>query len=320
MPNITVVVPAYNSSKYLGLTISSVLNQTHVDWELIIVDDGSTDTTAEIARSLCDEDHRIRLIQQRNAGVAAARNAGLSAAGADSRYVVFLDSDDLWEPDCLELLFDAAEASPSCVGAVGRIKQIDCNGKSITTPMRAASMEAVREELIDGRLVELGPEKPTTFASLAVSGSIWTTGSILVRKDPLNKLHGFDTSFWTAEDNDLWIRLSRLGDIKFVNKHVLHYRHHDNMLSGDRGKILRSIRRTVQKAALSPDNTRKQAAILCKSYRAAELRYTLGLFPQVKRNLRNGKIKESVKESKLFLGGLIRYIAGPKHLKPFKWL
>lgn len=320
MPTITVIVPAYNADKFLELTVSSVIDQIFTDWELIIVDDGSNDSTAEIARAFCAKDERIRLLSKSNGGVSSARNAGLDTANGCSRYIIFLDADDIWEPSCLETLYQAAEDDPQFVGAVGRIRLIDEYGSSISTPMRTDTLEAIREALIDGRLVVIGPEKPTTFASLVVSGSIWTPGSILIRMDSIRKTGGFDSSFRTAEDHDLWLRLSRLGDIRFVNQYVIQYRFHQNMKSGNRKNNLRAQRRALQKTSRSADLTREQAIMIVRSYRAAELRSASKRLQCIGISLRSRKLKESGSEFRLFLGALLRSIAGPKNLTMFEGL
>lgn len=93
---VSIITPMYNGAKYVGQTIESVLAQTYPNWEMIIVDDGSKDNSAEIVKQYSKKDNRVRLIQQKNAGSAAARNNALR--NAKGRYICFLDSDDLLEP------------------------------------------------------------------------------------------------------------------------------------------------------------------------------------------------------------------------------
>jgi glycosyltransferase involved in cell wall biosynthesis len=97
-PEISVVMPAYNAAKYLAEAIQSVLQQSFTSWELIVIDDGSTDNTAEIVMGF-QADERIRLIKQANAGVSSARNAGINAATGN--YITFLDADDIYLPENL---------------------------------------------------------------------------------------------------------------------------------------------------------------------------------------------------------------------------
>jgi len=100
MPRVSVITPAYNAAGTLAETITSVQAQTFDDWEMIVIDDGSTDNTAFIVTNAAEIDARIRLLKQENTGVGAARRAGIEAA--NGRYIAFLDSDDLWLPQKLE--------------------------------------------------------------------------------------------------------------------------------------------------------------------------------------------------------------------------
>ncbi len=97
-PLVSIIIPAYNSEAYISQTIESVMGQTYKNWELLIIDDGSTDKTSEVIKTFLQE-KKIRYIHQSNAGVSAARNRGIEHAGGD--YIAFLDSDDFWLPENL---------------------------------------------------------------------------------------------------------------------------------------------------------------------------------------------------------------------------
>lgn len=97
---VSIITPCYNGEKYIAETIESVLNQTYPDWEMIIVDDGSQDKSAEIVERYQKKDSRIKFLQQTNAGSAAARNNGIRHA--NGRYIALLDADDIWKPNFLE--------------------------------------------------------------------------------------------------------------------------------------------------------------------------------------------------------------------------
>lgn len=100
---ISIIIPAYNAADYLVQTIESVLNQTYSDFELILVDDGSTDRTCEIIKDYQGKDARIKYFYKENGGVSSARNLGLQKATGD--FVSFLDSDDLWDKRFLESMY-----------------------------------------------------------------------------------------------------------------------------------------------------------------------------------------------------------------------
>ncbi|MGI2808285.1 glycosyltransferase family 2 protein [Vibrio vulnificus] len=124
MPEVSIITPSYNSSLYIVETINSVCSQTFSDWEMIIVDDCSTDNSVSVIKSYIEKDPRVKLIQlKENSGAAIARNTGIDAA--QGRYMAFLDSDDLWLPDKLEkqLMFMQADDYPFTFTAYDKIDE-----------------------------------------------------------------------------------------------------------------------------------------------------------------------------------------------------
>lgn len=128
MPKVSVIMTAYNDGEYIAMAIKSVLWQTFSDWELIIINDGSSDDTLDIANQFAASDSRIRVLNQENQGVIAARNNGIKYA--NGQYLLPLDSDDIIAPNCIEVLYDVmvnskyAVVAPS-VARFGRIEKID---------------------------------------------------------------------------------------------------------------------------------------------------------------------------------------------------
>ena len=119
MPRVTVIVPAYNAEKYISETLVCLRDQTLRDLQVLVVDDGSTDSTAQIVTAFCAADARFRLLRQENAGVSAARNHGLREAAGD--YVLFLDSDDVLNDDALRAFADALDETGADL-AIGRLQ------------------------------------------------------------------------------------------------------------------------------------------------------------------------------------------------------
>lgn len=116
---ISIIVPVYNGERYLAECIDSVLGQTFADWELIIVDDGSTDGSGAIADRYCRHDDRIRVIHRVNGGMSVARNTGIESVSGE--YVYFLDCDDILHPEALALLFDAIETNKADMAIAGAV-------------------------------------------------------------------------------------------------------------------------------------------------------------------------------------------------------
>jgi glycosyltransferase involved in cell wall biosynthesis len=227
---VAIGIPAYNAENYLRQTLDSVLAQTFRDWELVLVDDGSTDKTVCIAQEYAEQDARIRLLQQPNRGPSAARNYSFAQMATDAELIIFLDADDVWEPEALETLVAALGAYPQAIGAHSIARYIDSRGETI----RLGQLEAWcrdRRGIKDDRLVTWSPEEPTTFAVLAYRQRIATTGVVLMRRAALEAAGLFDPQTKHSEDWDMWLRLSLQGDIAFVDKVLLSYRQHDSSLS-----------------------------------------------------------------------------------------
>jgi glycosyltransferase involved in cell wall biosynthesis len=301
---ISVVIPSYNSERFLPETVESVLNQTIEDWELIIVNDGSTDQTGEMAERLARCDTRIRVIHQSNAGLSGARNAGYRAANTELPYVCFLDSDDVLEPDALETLSTVLEEQPDKAGAHGLALAIDKESKRI----RPGELEARfrnRRAVVEGQLVNWPVDNPTTFACEVFSNYIPTPGTLLIRRTTMEKTLLFDERMSGCADWDQWLRICRIGDIAFVNRVSLQYRLHDDNMSAKSKLMADDELRMRQKLLTWPGETsanRRLARWGCR-YRSLEIaQCRLGW---VKDALRQGKIIQAAKQlrhaSRLYL-------------------
>lgn len=234
---ISIVTPVHNGARFLPLTIQSVLAQTCTDWQWTIVDDGSTDDTPGIAGRAAQGDRRIQVISQNNVGVSGSRNRGYCAAGFDTELMIFLDADDLWEPDTLSILARALETRPDALAAYGLARGMDADGRMVGDGF----LEQHQRERwgIEGGQLTLWPAaRPTTFAVEAVTERIITPGTVLIRRAALEELceaeavtGPFDPHLSLWEDWDLWLRLTRLGGMHFVDTPVLRYRRHASNLS-----------------------------------------------------------------------------------------
>ncbi len=263
--NVSIVVPAYNAEEYLPETVESILAQTVSEWELIIVNDGSQDATKTLAEQFAARDARIRAVHQANMGLPGARNRGYEESSSQTRFVIFLDADDLWEPNTLEVLIAALEGHPEAVAAHGLARYIDDKG----CPIRPGKLEArirSRKAIVNGRLVSWPMEKPTTFAVLAIDCYIVSAGSVLIRRSALERVGLFDRmkhlSRASLEDWDLWLRLCLHGDFAVAPEVVLNYRQHGANLSKatllmHQGHVYVRI-----KTLLSPELTPEQRRIM----------------------------------------------------------
>ncbi len=266
---VAIGIPAYNAENYLRPTLDSVRAQTYRNWELILVDDGSRDSTACIAEDYAARDPRIGLVRQPNGGLSAARNRAYREMPACAEAIIFLDSDDVWEPNALATLAAALEAAPMAVAAHGIADYIDGEGR----PLNAGWFEdwcRDRRELVEGRLVCLLPEAPTTYAALAYRQCIATPGVVLIRRAALETVGPFDPGAKASDDWDMWLRLSALGDLAFVNKTILGYRRHAGNMSDNRALMREGELYIRRKLLASPQLNAEQRRLAALGYRLSE--------------------------------------------------
>ncbi len=202
-PSVSVILPTYNRASLLPESIGSVLAQTYSDFELLVVDDGSTDDTREVVAAI--DDKRTRYVGlKRNAGQAAARNVGIKEAKAD--LIAFQDSDDLWMPEKLDLQISALRESSPRTGVVYTAYERICGNRSEVLPFR--------------RIV---PKTGDVHARL-LRGNFITTQTALVRRKCFEKAGTFDEGQRALDDWDLFIRLSKEWHFVFVDKLLVQYR------------------------------------------------------------------------------------------------
>lgn len=187
---ISVIIPLYNKESYIKDTLESVLNQTYTDYEMVVVNDGSEDRSAEIVRTISMENSRIRLIDQQNQGVSAARNRGVKEAFGE--YVCFLDADDRWQANHLEEI--------SCL--VERYKdKVDVFVTNFARQFPDGEQQINREDLPKG-VVE-------SYFRKTRRAVVIHTSCICMSKKAFSEVGGFDTRFAMGEDIHLWRRLAR---------------------------------------------------------------------------------------------------------------
>ncbi|BDA72727.1 probable glycosyl transferase [Rivularia sp. IAM M-261] len=225
MTKVSVIIPAYNAMRYLPQTLDSVLQQTFTDYEVIIVNDGSSDSIMEWAPQ--SKDSRIRLITQSNQGVSAARNTGF--VNSQGEYIAFLDADDLWVPEYLE-------------------KQVEYLDKYVNV-----GVVYTWTKLID----ELGNSINRIFASHA-SGMIWkelltkdvisTGSSAMVRRQCIENVGAFDAQLAYAEDLDFWLRITQQYEFGVIKEPLVYYRQHPYNVTKNRKKMMHGLQTVYERA------------------------------------------------------------------------
>jgi glycosyltransferase involved in cell wall biosynthesis len=200
MPAVSVIIPLYNKGPYIARALNSVLAQTFQNFEVIVVDDGSTDEGAEIVGRFGDP--RIRLIQQENGGVSAARNRGIEATRAE--LIAFLDADDEWLPGHLETLLRLQDKYPEA-GAYGTAYLV--KGIDVKTHIASFS-DGIPREPWDGLLLNY-------FKVAALGAPPISASTVAIPKYILKEMGGFNADTWWGEDTDLWGRIALKYPIAF---------------------------------------------------------------------------------------------------------
>ena len=227
-PAVSVIIPAYNSARLIGETLSSVFAQTFADYEVVVVNDGSPDTE-ELEQVLQPYRARIVYIEQKNSGPAGARNAAIQAARGE--YVAFLDSDDIWLPSYLAEQLEVLRADDS---------------------IALVSADAVLfggSALAGQTFMQLWPSRePVTVQKLLTMKCAVLTSCVVARKERLMAAGLFDEEFLRSEDYDLWLRLAHKGArFAYTHKVLARHRVHDASLAADEKSLFESQIAVYQK-------------------------------------------------------------------------
>lgn len=214
-PAVSIVMPTHNRADYIGVAVDSVLGQTYTDWELVIVDDGSTDDTRAVVAQYLARDPRIRYVrQEENRGIALSRNHGVAVSRG--RYIAMLDSDDAWaSPEKLALQVAALDADPQ-LGLVGTWR-VFINEQGARTGARLSH--------------------PTDDAGIRVTQihiNAFAQSSVVFRKDAFERTGGYDPHFVVADDHDLWLRMGRTHRFATLPRYDLLYRKHPGNITQTR--------------------------------------------------------------------------------------
>ncbi|KUJ61882.1 hypothetical protein AR687_09980 [Flavobacteriaceae bacterium CRH] len=210
----SIVIPLYNKADYIESTLKSILNQTFTDYEIIIINDGSTDNS--IAKVLQFNDSRIQIYNQKNQGAAVARNLGIEKAKYD--YIAFLDADDLWKANHLETLKTLILNFPNVGIFASRYELVFKNGKNYIPKFKGLSAD------FEGII-------PNYFET-SLPYPVATSSSIVIPKCIFKKVGYFKSSISSGQDVDMWIRIALKYRVAISNKVTASYLHYiENSLS-----------------------------------------------------------------------------------------
>jgi cellulose synthase/poly-beta-1,6-N-acetylglucosamine synthase-like glycosyltransferase len=241
MPRVSVIVPTYNRAYVIREALDSLLAQTYQDFEAIVVDDGSTDDTAEVVSRYGPPIRYLR--RESNGGAGAARNDGIRAS--EGEFVTFVDADDLYLPRRLEASLAALEASPDCGGAYAEMHEVAPDGKPLTLRLAAAGFHA-SGWVFRGQLLHFALH----------------TNTVTVRRRCFDEVGLFDEALRAYEDQHMWLRLTHRYRFACVPEPLAVYRHRaltPAVVAGTREYAWQALLKALEDM---PDLTRDEQRLL----------------------------------------------------------
>jgi glycosyltransferase involved in cell wall biosynthesis len=233
MPKVSIIIPAYNAMKYLPETLNSVWQQTFCDYEILIVNDGSSDNiedwvaqVSQIQNLQIQNSRSLKLISQPNQGQSSARNRGIESAQGE--YIVFLDADDLWEPSKLEKEVYYLDNNPNIGLVYSWTAIIDINGK------------------LTGRVMK--PSWDGNIFSQLLLRNIIDNSSVMVRRNCFDEVGLFDNSLRFNEDWEMWIRIASRYEFASTKEILVYYRHHPGNSSNNWYMMQEGYQTVIDKA------------------------------------------------------------------------
>lgn len=280
---VSIVLPTYNGAKYIKNSIQSIIAQTYTDWELIVIDDCSTDSTNTIVSEFAKKDKRIKLFKnEKNMRLPASLNIGFSKSKGE--YFTWTSDDNLYKPCAIEQLIKTLQENVNIGLVFSRMENIDANGKSKGLSYSPKEIEELHYHNIVG-------------------------ASFMYTRTVYDKIGDYDTNKFLMEDYDYWLRISRVYTIKYLPDVLYQYRQHKGSLTESRNKLVleSKIRLLEEELSLTELNT----DILRMVYKElAEASFSLNRYAEMKKYLvKMKRISKNTKDVRKEVR--ISYIIGP---------
>ena len=267
---VSVVIPCYNQAHFLGEAIESVLAQSYPHFEIIVVDDGSTDNTSEVAARYPE----VRLVSQDNLGLAAARNAGLWRSQGE--YMVFLDADDRLLPEALKVGVECLEAHPECAFVFGYCNSIADDASPLPT------LHCPRVE---------GDQ----YLALLRRCYIWPPAVVMYRHSVFEAVGAFDASVSAAADYDMYLRIARRFPICNHEKVVVEYRVHGTSMNHNFALMLKSTLAVLHSQRKYAKGNKQYEEAIEEGIRASQDYYGGRMARKVQAHTRKGEWKQGIR-------------------------
>jgi len=285
MVDITVIIPAFNATKTIESTLQGIVEQRMHPREIIVIDDGSTDNTADVVKRF----PQVNYVRQSNAGVSRARNNGVALS--TSAWIAFCDADDIWHPAKIGICHEAIRQFPSIPFVFHDFYMFNASevvaqsgtfsGKSIF-PIFKENGITIKDILKESRTLLLGGEECNDTKEVEVlygnafegliSGNFILPSTVLMRRDVYQDIGGFDPSFPVAEDTELFLRASKNMDFLYINMPLAGYRQASGGLTANVSRLIVHGLRAFEKHCLEDPMARTRFAKNVKT--AAAKRYS----------------------------------------------
>lgn len=231
-PSVSIVLPTYNRARFLARALDTIRAQSRADYEVLVIDDNSTDETSGLLAQRAAEDRRIRPIRNRGPhGPAGARNTGIAEARAG--WLAFLDDDDEWLPEKLTLFCAAQAPDVALIGSDYRMVEDDAGaGRTMREFLSQVMIPWWRGHPLARAVFDpdelarsaAALENPRIIRAMALGGFLWPhTSSVMVRTDAARAAGGFDTGMHRTEDMRLWLKLLPMGRVVFIDQPLARY-------------------------------------------------------------------------------------------------
>ena len=260
VPAVSIVIPNFNCLEYLPRCFESIRSQQEVDYEIIVIDDGSTDGSLEWLRAEREQDERIQVYAEKGLGAGAARNLAVQISRSD--LIAFLDADDYWYEGKLAKQVKHHQQNPSTVLSFSDYEHIEeHSGKSVVGCFEYwPRFSAIADSAIAEGYTLVSHSCATLFAENVVG-----TSSVMINKSAFLAVSGFDTSLTSASDWDLWLKLSQIGDVAFTNEKSMGYLMRAGSMTSNKQNRLNAMEAIFQRHLPAAQDQVKQSVNFAKA-------------------------------------------------------
>ena len=289
--------------------MDSILKQTFPKWELLVVSNGSEDSSENIAQAYADLNPRVRVIKTSRNTIAFAKNLGLDNCYSNSEFVCFLSPEDHLEPTALEKMYDLLMGASNSVGCHAVAKYVDLSDRP-TTVANSNITDRLRLGLVGTKVSPIPPHRPTTFECFVVRNYIPVSGAALLRKSAVLSAGGCDPVLAPCEEWDLYTRLSRRGTFRFMDEVIVNHRVGGNKPQVDPQRIRESEIKLRKKIATSPDNTPDQSAAAETVFKLLQRYYIKKKLQTAKKAVSSGQLVTAVQNLSNTVKPIVSLIKG----------